>query len=222
MKRQIRASLAFKQLKPVDKASFGANVISSLTAAGTAFPNLPVTLTQLTAINTAFTTLVAKAASGTHQFVAQLKEQVPVWNDAFTKTADYVSLIAAGSDSVVRSGGFLPTKGDTSPSQKPGEASDFKATINGSKGTIKAGTKKSLSTARALIFTAAPDGVTVAYDDNTMKIIAGDKTVYVIVDTQRQTEFFNLPSSTAFNVNVYGVNSAGAGPATTPQQVVTQ
>lgn len=73
-----------------------------------------------------------------------------------------------------------------------------------------------------MIFTAVPDGVMVAYVDNTMKITVGDKTMYVIVDTQRQTEFFNLPSSMAFNVNVYGVNSAGTGPATTPQQVVTQ
>jgi hypothetical protein len=222
MKVKIRASLAFKKLKPAEKFTFGTNVIAVLAAAGTEFPNLPVTIALLTTTNTDLGHTIAAAADGSRPARDVLKAKMAVWDDAFTKTANYVSLIANGDVTKVNDGGFLPTKGETTPTQKPGKTTDFTATINGSKGTIIANTKKSLSGAKAMVFTAAPDGVDINYAGNTMEITVGDKTMYVIVDTERRTEFFNLPSSVAFNVNVYGVNSAGSGPATTAVQVVTQ
>jgi hypothetical protein len=222
MKRPIRASLSFKNQKPAEKFAFGTNVITGLTAAGTEFPNLPVTLALLTTTNTDVAHAITAAADGGRTAKAALKTKVGVWNDAFAKTANYVSLVANGDVNKINDSGFLPTKGETSPAQKPGKANDFKATINGSKGTIIASTKKSLTGAKALVFTAAPDGMDISYAGNTVQITVGDKTMYIIVDTERQTEFVNLPSGTMFNVNVYGVNSAGSGPATTAQQVVTQ
>ena len=38
MKRPIRASPAFKKLKPAEKFTFGTNVITALNAAATEFP----------------------------------------------------------------------------------------------------------------------------------------------------------------------------------------
>ena len=72
------------------------------------------------------------------------------------------------------------------------------------------------------MYTAAPDGVSINYNGNVMIITVGEKSVYVIADTAKQTEFFNLPSETSFNVNMYALNSAGSGPATQAQKVVTQ
>lgn len=222
MKLTVRASLTFKRSKTSEKPVFGANVITSLTAAATTFPSLPVPIAQLTTINTQLAQAIASALSGNHSAVADVKVKAAAWDVAFTKTAVYVTSVANGSDVIVRSAGFVPTKSETSPVQKPTAVANFKATINGSKGAIIAGSKNAVPEAKAYVYTAAPEGVNVSFNDNTMIITVGDKTVYVIADTQKQTEFFNLPSGTPFNVNMYALNSAGSGPASAAQQVVTQ
>lgn len=222
MKLTIRASLSFKRFKTAEKAAFGNKVITSLIAADAQFPNLPVTLTALKNINTGLAQAIAAALTGNYAAVAELKNKVAVWNEAFTKTANYVSTVADGSDVIIHNAGFIPTKSETTPAQKPSAVSGFKAIINGSKGAIIAGSKNAVPEAKAYIYTAAPEGVNIAYHDKTMIITIGDKSVYVIADTQKQTEFYNLPSGIPFHVNMYALNSAGSGPATVSQKVITQ
>ena len=76
--------------------------------------------------------------------------------------------------------------------------------------------------ADSVIYAALPPEAEVSYNGNTMIITIGDKSVYVIADTRRQTEFCNLPSNTAYSVSAYAVNSAGSGPATQGITVITQ
>lgn len=222
MKLNIRASLAFKRGKSDSKPGFGNNVINCLTAAAAQFPALPVSLAQLKTINTALATAITNALSGNRTAILQLKAAVSTWNDAFTKTANYVSTVAAGDGIVVSNAGFVPTKGESTPAPKPGAAADFKATINGSKGAIVAGSKKGVPQAKGYVYVATQDGVTVNFNDGIVEIKTGDKSIYITAATQRQTEFFNLPRSTAFNVTMYALNSAGSGPAAAAQEVVTQ
>lgn len=230
MKRQIKASLAFKSQKAAQKPSFGNNVINGLTPpaqnmqkdAPWPFNDLPVSLEDLSTINTNLDDAVTEALTGNHSAVANVKNVVAVWNSAFTLTANYVSTVANGDATLIRKAGFVPTKGETSPTQKPGAVAGFNATINGSKGAIIAGAKKALPDVCTYLYSAVPDGVTVTYNGNTMIITAGDKCIYLLPDTHRQTELYNLPSGVPYNISVFGINRAGSGPAATSVQVIPQ
>ena len=221
-----KASLSFKRLKVAEKPAFGANVITcltpllakknKLTATG-----LPVPVDQLQAFNDALSAAIAAALTGNHTARLAVKTAVAEWDNAFTLTANYISEIAGGDAVVIRQSGFVPTKSERTPAQKPQAPGSFNATINGSKGAIIAGAKK-VPNAKVNVFSAVPAEAIVGYNGNTMHITIGGKTIYIMVNTQKQTEFCNLPSSTPFNVSMFSVNSAGSGPAVTAQQVTTQ
>jgi hypothetical protein len=49
---------------------------------------------------------------------------------------------------------------------------------------------------------------------NTMEITIGGKTVFITVGTQKKVEIYSFPSKVPYKVSMYGVNSAGSGPAT--------
>ena len=221
MKLTSRASLAFKLEKTAAKPTFGTSVIAALSAS-IQFPDLPVTIAQLQTVNDALSAAISAALTGNHMAVAAVKNAVAAWNGDFTLTANYVTTIAKGDETIIRSGGFVPTKSETSPKPKPGGAIGFKATINGTKGAIIAGAKSAVAQAYGYVYTALPDGVTVDYNGDTMVITVADKTLYINTDTRRQTEFFNLPSGVAYNVSMFAFNAAGNGPAAASQKVIAQ
>ncbi len=216
-----KASLAFKLKKPTTKPSFGSNVITAL-GESVLFPDLPVNIAELTTVNNALSTAIAAALTGNHTAVAAVKTAVTNWDNAFTLTANYVSSIAQGDETVIRAGGFIPTKSESQPTQKPGASAGFTATINGSKGAIIAASKNAIPEARAYLYSAVPDGVTVNYNGNTMIITVGDKIIYINADTRRQTEFYHLPSGIAYYVSMFAFNRAGNGPASTSTPVIPQ
>ena len=228
MQLKPKASLAFKKTKPSAKPSFGTNVINSLdtivTAANARFAvaDLPVPVATLLTINNDLAAAISDALTGNHTAVASVKDAVTAWNEAFTLTANFISTNADGSIPAIREAGFVPTKSETTPAQKPGAAANFKATINGSKGAIMAGSKTAVAGATAYLYTAAPDGVAISYNGNTVVITVGEKSVYIVADTKKQIEICNLPNGLPLNVSMVAVNAAGTGPATAPQQVITQ
>ena len=229
MKLNCKTSLAFKKYKPAEKPPFGSNVIAALSpqtqskqAAAAAYPEMPVPVADLQTINDALAAAITAALTGNHSSVAAVKAAIAAWNNAFTLTANYVTSIANCDESIIRSAGFVPTKSETTPTQKPGAVTGFKATINGSKGAIIAGSKTGVPEAGAYLYSALPDGADVTYNGNTMIITVAGKSIYIMADTHRQAEFYNLPSGVPYNVSVYAVNRAGSGPAATSQQVITQ
>jgi hypothetical protein len=222
MKLLSRASLAFKREKPASKTAFATNVINCLQAVAAQFPNLPIATTELQTINYALATAIAAALTGNHTAVAALKVAIANWDNAFTLIANYVTSVAQGDETLIRSAGFVPTKSETQPTQKPGPAIDFYATINGSKGAIFAGCKTAVPDTASYLYSAIPDDVTVNYNGNVMIITVGDKNIYISADTHKQTEFNHLPSGIAYNVSVFAINRAGSGPAATSQKVIPQ
>ena len=72
-------------------------------------------------------------------------------------------MVAQGNEQVINEAGFIATKTVSQPSQKPGLAKNFQATINGFKGAILAGTQTPVAEAAAYIYYALPDGVTVNF-----------------------------------------------------------
>ena len=213
-----RASLAFKRQKPADKTTFGANVTTALQNAVAQFPNLPITITDLQALTANLAAAIVAALTGNHIAVATLKVAIADWNSGFTLTANYVTSVAQGDETIIRSAGFVPTKSETQPTQKPGPANGFNATINGSRGSIIAGCKNAVTDAIAYLYTAVPDDVTVSYNGDTMVIAVGEKTIYINADTHKQTEFCHLPSGVGFNVSMFAINRAGSGPAATSKK----
>jgi hypothetical protein len=229
MKLFSKASLAFKKQKASNKVAFGTNVINALTALLTAskkskaiLPELPVPLADLLIINTDLAAAISDSLTGNHTAKATLKNAVIAWNQAFTQTANFISTAAAGDAVLIRQAGFVPTKSETSPSQKPGPVTGFKATINGSKGAIMAGTKIPVPGGKAFMFCALPDGAVTSYAGETMIITIAGKSIYIKVSTSRQIELYDLPSAMPFNVSMYAVNNAGSGPATAGQVVIPQ
>ena len=208
MKKPIKASLAFKPQKAAQKPTFGNSIINGLTPPAQGeqdadpwpFNDLPVALKDLDAINNDLNDAVTEALTGNHSAIANVKNVVAAWNIAFTLTANYVSTVANGDATIIRKAGFVPTKGETSPMQKPGAVTGFNATINGSKGAIIAGATKALPDVCTYLYSAVPDGVTVTYNGNTMIITVGDKCIYLLPDTHKQTELCNLPSGVPYHI----------------------
>lgn len=229
MKLVSKASLAFKKMRSPVKVTFGLNVINSLTGIFTAgtgakisATDLPVPIAELQALNDTLNLAVTNAQTGTHAAIAAVKIAVANWNTGFTTTAIFITSVAQGDEAFIRTAGFVPTKSESQPSQRPGPITDFKATINGTRGAIIAGAKTRVFAASLYVFSAVPDGVTVSYNDNTMVITSGDKVIFITAGTQKQAEIFSLPSGVSYNVSGYAINRAGKGPATSTQQVIPQ
>ena len=90
MKLTPSASLYFKKGKPSAKVAFGANVINALSVtdlnkkiAGFAITDLPIPVADLQAINDELSAAVSEALTGNHAAVANVKNVVQQWNDAF-------------------------------------------------------------------------------------------------------------------------------------------
>jgi len=235
MRLNCKASLAFKKLRAEAKPAFGQNVINSLTPPpllsskktevkkeAAVADDLPIPLAELTDINTDLAAAVSDSLTGAHTARATLKNAIIAWDYAFGRTAEYISAIAEGDPEIIRKAGYVPTKTESSPSQKPGAPINFKATINGTKGAIIASSQKAVPGALFYLYSALPDGATINYVNDTIIITIGEHTVYLSASTGKQTELYNLPSGTPFNVSMVAVNSAGNGPASASQKVIPQ
>ena len=234
MRLNCKASLAFKKSRPDVKPGFGQNVINSLTPPPTVSKKtaskkdaaladeLPIPLADLTAINNDLAAAVSDSLTGNHTAKASLKNAILAWNYAFGRTAEYITSIAEGDAELIRRAGFVPTKSESTPSQRPGAAINFKATINGTKGAIIAGSQKAVPGALFYLYSALPDGATINYVNDTIIITIGEQSVYLSASTSKQTELYNLPSGVPFNVSMVAVNTAGNGPASPSQRVIPQ
>src|SRR5688572_2297099 len=114
-----KASLAFIGDAPADKVTYGANAIAELTLNVALFPNLPVSLVNLTAAQSALAAAVPAAATGAYVAKAALVNAEKIWDDDFRQTANYVSAIANGDEEVIIKGGCVATKGESTPAVKP-------------------------------------------------------------------------------------------------------
>lgn len=221
MKIKQKASVAFKELKPAEKVNFATGVIAALTANPKDFPNLPLPVDALQECCDNLDEAVVAANTGNHVSVAALDPFITEWNNDFEQTAAYVSAVANGSEALIKKAGFYSTKGESSSAHLPPVAVDFQATLNGKKGAVIVKSKKAITGSKVNVFFLAPYGVDVNFNDNVMQVSIGDKTVYILANTRKQAELYNLPKGVLFTAGMYGVNTAGSGPAAT-QEVTPQ
>ena len=221
MQRKSNASLDFIKLATAKKIPFGTNVVSSLTANAAAFPALPLTTTQLGAVNTALANAIAAAASGDNVAKHALITTEKNWDTAFRKTAGYVSMVADGNEETIAKGGFTPTKNETQPTQQPGVCKNVEAVAERGKGTVTVGCDADTSV-KAYVYVAAPDGVTVTQDGNMLLLQVGETKIYVEADTHRKIMMHNLGTGVKLNVSMMAFNNAGSGPLSSAQTVIPQ
>ena len=217
-----KASYGFKQDDPATKVAFGQGIIDAVNTDAASpkplFPNLPVKITELQNVNDALAQANANAKSGSVADVAIQENAVKTWDLNMFLTANYVNAVAALSDSptmVITAAKFVPTKDFTTPHPLPSVSSTLTVYNNGKKGAIIAENQKKIDFAKGYVYTVLPDGATMEYDGDTMKLTMGGLTCYIIADTRRKVEIFNLPK-TPWNVSVCAFNSAGTGPMCPP------
>jgi len=221
MQLKEKASLAFISESVSEKITFGQAVITALGNAAADFPNLPVPLLDLSAINADLASAAVAARTGDHVAVANLTNIEKNWEDDFRKTAIYVTAVANGDAATIRKAGLEPTKGESQPTQKPGIISKFAVQVDPGKGCFSAGCEPAEG-ANAYVYAAATNDVQITYSGDTMIITAGTNTIYIRVDTHRKTHFTNMPANVPLNVSMYAVNRAGSGPATESNSVIPQ
>ena len=227
---QPKSSLTFKKLIPEKKVGFGNKVIGGLSPeqlkkAKANGSELPVPVADLQALNDRLNTAIASAGTGNHVAISKVKAIAKEWSSKFGLTADYITSVARGTENpvgVIRAAGFVPTKTESTPTVEPGPLDNFYTTINGTKGAIIAGGKKATPGAVANVFVAFPDGVTVSFSNNTMILTTESKTIFINVDTQKQTKMYGLNSAQQYNVCAYGVNRKGHGPVSPTMEIVPQ
>lgn len=216
-----KVSLAFVEEPATIKTSLGASVINGLTENAEKFPALPVSLLNLTLINNKLTAAVLAAATGEHVAAADLKTTEKTWDANFRATANYVSIIANGDTAIIRMSGFIPTKPETTPIQRPDALQALQVNVNGTAGSVAASCAPA-DGARAYVFTALPEEASVSFNGDTMIITVGETKVYVQVNKKRKAKFNNLVSGKKMKVSVYAMNSAGIGALANGQNVIPQ
>jgi hypothetical protein len=219
-----KALLSFKKKSSTGKISFGESVINALTAIlisiSNPFTALPLKIADLQALNDALSDAAVNMENGGKSASIAMKAAVAAWNDGFTLTANYVSLVAANSPAtsttIINQAGFVPSKATRSAKPKPGALDSFTATINGKKGAIISKVKAA-TYATGYVMAATPASATVAYEGDTMIITMGGQSIYIAAGTNKDMEMYNLPGQMVYNVNMYAFNSTGSGPASTDQ-----
>src|SRR4051812_33728244 len=218
---RVDTSLSFLDEKPSEKTTFGQSVITALIANAAKFPNLPIPTETLTEYNDELASGDLAARTGDRTAIAALKNVEKTWDGAFRLTAAYVGIVADGDETTIRLAFFEPTKSQRTPATKPGITGNFRALVNGGKGTFFA-TCDAVSGAKTYVFLALPEGFDVSFNGDMLLLTAGNVTAQIQVTTKRKAQFTNLTSGVEISAGVFAVNSAGAGPLANGQTVRPQ
>lgn len=222
----IKASLAFKKSNISDKVKFGGNVTNALApseAKGSLLtPDLPVPVSELVQLTADLSAADEGLVNGGRNARQAANNAVAAWDEAFTATANYITMIANSDAFTISRAGFKPTKAVREKKPLPGAATTFKATINGKKGAILTGAARGVAGASAHVVTALPPGATITYQENTVVITVGNENIYLGAFTGKGTELYSLVSGKPYAVSMFSFNAAGLGPATPYQEVIPQ
>lgn len=206
-----KVSLAFVNDNPSDKVSFGNEVIQGLTTYRERFPNPPVPVADLTAVNSDLMNAIAAAATGNIASKKGLEKVIKRWNDFFHNDASYVNGIANGDDELIAESGYKSTRTEPDRTKEPGAADKFEMVPENEPGSF--GIRSHVPGAAAYLFVALPDGITAQQDHDMLVFTTEDgKKIYLMTDTHPNVHFSNTETGTPLNVQVMGFNLAGNGP----------
>ena len=221
MEIKTNVSLAFADFSVGNKILFGQKVGKCLTTENKTFPNLPIPVETLLETTSLLSEAEQDAMSGDSVAISKRKEINTLWNTQFRKTAAYVSFVADGNETLIKSTGFACTKGTRQKKGKIEMIDDFMADVKTAKGTAQVGCK-SIKGASGYITIAADEKAVVSMLGDDIVIDLNGAQVRLKICTQSESLLTDLPSKTTVGISMAAFNSAGTSPLTDVQSITPQ
>lgn len=219
-----KADKSFLQNTPAKKVQLGQHIVDSMNANATKFPNLPYSNPSMKTANGALSIATANAKSGSHADIAARNNAEKIWNDIFGKTADYVSLLAAGDVSLITLAGFAPTSSESKPADKPAPAV-LKSMTQHEGGVVEVDmTHPGAGKVAAYVYITMPEDLqAAAAADGTITIPLGAMgNITIKCDTHPSTTIGSLTAGKTLKLIVQPVNNKGTGGISTPKSFIPQ
>lgn len=179
----------------VIKKTFGDNVITLLTANGAAnFPDLPFTVAQITTANNNLASTYATYKQQGVNAKGAFTEAEEIWENIFSRTADYIDMVADGAVGTINLSGFHVTKTETDPAELLDAPNNEVEISNNERGCVSA-VAKGLKGTKGYLFTMATSGIALEINGNQITVRAGDEFATFIISTQREVQFKSLPQA---------------------------
>ena len=196
---------------PPQKVAFGNNVIVALTAASASFPNLHLSVKQLTALNNTLENAIGPAMGGDTHAVSVRNAAEDAWDAGFRLTASDVDNQAQGDPAIISLAGFTATTGTRSPKGVPADAV-FEQKPSPTAGGVHLSLVAQSRIATAYVAVAAPDGASIQFAaDNIVITLATGEKVYVSASTSSDIDITGMAPDVRVTVGARAINSAGAG-----------
>lgn len=221
MEIKVKVSLSFIGYLISKKVMLGQKICKCLETETKPFSNLPIPLETLLQTTNNLGEAEKEAMSGDSVAIEKRNELNDLWNAQFRRTADYVSFIADGNATLIKSTGFACTKDTRHRKGKIEIIDNFLADVKMAKGTAGVSCK-SIKGANGYITIAADEKAVVSLSGDDIVIEMNGARVHIKVCTQSASTLTDLPSRTAVSISMAAFNSAGLSPLTDVQIITPQ
>ena len=192
MELSVRVILDFIDFAVSKKVLFGKKICKCLAGAGKTFPNLPIPLETLLETTNSLDEAEQDAMDGDSVATEKRNELNELWDTQFRRTAAYVSFIADGSATLIKTTGFACTKGTRQRRGKIEIIEDFLADVKTAKGTADVSCK-SVEGANGYITIAADEKAVVSLSGDDILVEMNGAQVRFKVCTQSTSTLTDLP-----------------------------
>lgn len=221
MELKVNVSLAFINLLVSKKVMVGQKICKCLTTESKSFPNLPIPVATLSETTINLGEAEQDAMSGDNVAIEKRNELNELWNAQFRKTAEYITFIADGNATLIKSSGFECTKATRQKKGKIEVIDNFLADVKTAKGTAEVSCK-SVKGANGYIMIAADEKAVISMNGDDIVIDVNGVEVRLKMSTQSSSTFTDLPSKTTVGISMAAFNSAGVSPLTDVQSITPQ
>jgi hypothetical protein len=221
---KIHVSHDFTKLSANDAFTFGKIIVAEISNHAATFPNLPYTIVALGAANVALNDSYLAYQQGGDSKKGAYLDAFSIWKLKFSKTADYVDLIADGDEAIINQAGFKLTKSSSTPNPKFERLTNLDAIGIRPSGIVHMSSDNlSNISNKGYLFMLSQLGVEIKQNGEQLEIYSDGKLIVTLyAGTTRMHDFNNLPSMTKLQVHGLGFNAAGMGLLTDSIDVLVQ
>ncbi len=221
MEIKMNASLEFVDLDMANKVVFGKKVSKCLETESKTFTNLPYPTATLLATTNDLDEAEQEALSGDSVAIEKRNELNELWNTQFRRTAAYVSFVANGNATLIKSSGFTCTKGTRQRKGKIEMINNFIADVKTAKGTADVSCK-SVESANGYLVLAATENTNVSMVGDDILVEMNGEQLLIKMTTQSKVTLTGLPSKTSVGITMCAFNTAGTSPLADVQTITPQ
>ncbi len=221
MEIKMNASLEFADYDVANKVVFGKKVSKCLETESNLFTALPYPTATLLATTTELDEAEQEALSGDSVAIEKRNELNELWDTQFKRTAAYVSFVANGSATVIKSSGFACTKGMRQRRDKIEMLNNFMVEVRTAKGTADVSCK-SVESAKGYVVLTATENINVNLLGEDILVEMNGEQLLIKLTTQSKATLTGLPSKTTVGISMCAFNSAGTSALTDVQTITPQ